>query len=160
MPGYVNSKGQWPRQLWAFLADGFGIVIGATLGTSPLTVFAESAVGIREGGRTGICSLMVAIGFGISMFLSPIFASIPPYATGPALILVGAMMMEHSRYIDWNNIRQAAPAFLTMITMPLTYSIAYGVIAGLTTAIFLWLFDAIWEVSQSLPEQYRTTSFL
>ncbi len=115
VPGFMDERGRWPRQLQTMITDGFSIVVGSLLGTSPLTVFTESAVGIREGGRTGITSFIVACGFGISVFLSPIFASIPPYATGPAVILVGALMMEHSRYVQWQDLRQAVPAFLCII---------------------------------------------
>mmetsp|Transcript_13893 Transcript_13893/g.34200 ORF Transcript_13893/g.34200 Transcript_13893/m.34200 type:complete len:631 (-) Transcript_13893:129-2021(-) len=155
VPGFVNEKGQWPRQLWTMVVDGIAIVIGSLLGTSPLTVFAESAVGIREGGRTGITAFIVACGFGVSMFLSPIFASIPPYATGPAIVLVGCLMMEHSRYVHWDDIRQAIPAFLTIVLMPLTYSIAYGIICGITSAIFLWLWDMVWEMLLVLCGYYK-----
>ncbi|KAJ9513803.1 hypothetical protein QJQ45_020878 [Haematococcus lacustris] len=155
VPGFVNEKGVWPRQMLTMVTDGLAIVIGSTLGTSPLTVFAESAIGIRAGGRTGISSFIIAIGFGISMFLSPIFASIPPYATGPALILVGALMMEHSRYVNWDDPRQAVPAFLTIVLMPLTYSIAYGIICGLSFVIFLWAADALWETVAVLSGYYK-----
>ena len=134
----MDKKGSWPRQMLTMCVDGLSIVIGSTLGTSPLTVFAESAVGIKEGGRTGLTSFIIAIGFGISMFLSPIFASIPPYATGPAIVIVGAMMFEHCRHIDWLDAKKAIPAFLTIILMPLTYSIAYGIIGGLVAHLFLW----------------------
>jgi len=146
VPGFVNEKGQWPRQVHTMCIDGFGIVVGSTLGTSPLTVFAESAVGIREGGHTGITSFVVACGFGISMFLSPIFASIPPYATGPAIVFVGSMMFEHGRHVEWENTRVAVPSFLTIICMPLTYSIAYGVIIGLCSQIFLWVVCSLIDV--------------
>ncbi len=115
VPGFLDEKGHWPRQTETMVCDGAAIVIGALMGTSPLTVFAESAVGVREGGRSGITSFIVAMGFGVSMFLSPIFSSIPPYATGPAIVLVGAMMMEHARYIEWNSIRTTVPAFLTIM---------------------------------------------
>jgi AGZA family xanthine/uracil permease-like MFS transporter len=116
-------------------------VIGSLLGCAPLTVYIESASGIREGGRTGITAIVVSIGFFISLFLTPLIASIPPFATGPALILVGAMMMENLIDIDWANVRQAVPAFITIVTMPLTYSIAYGVIAGVCSYLVLFLFN-------------------
>jgi xanthine/uracil/vitamin C permease (AzgA family) len=139
VPGFLDHKGSWPHQLKTMIVDGVGIIIGATLGTSPLTVLAESAVGVREGGHTGITAIIVAIGFGLSMFLAPIFASIPPYATGPAIIFVGALMMEHSRHVQWEDVKVAVPCFLTIILMPLTYSIAYGVMGGLLSAILLWI---------------------
>lgn len=117
------------------------VVIGSLLGCAPLTVYIENASGIREGGRTGITAIVVAFGFFIALFLTPLIASIPPFATGPALILVGAMMMENLVDIDWADVRQAVPAFITIVCMPLTYSIAYGVIAGICSYIFLYLFN-------------------
>lgn len=115
------------------------VVLGSLLGCAPLTVYIESASGIREGGRTGITAIVVALGYFVALFLTPIIASIPPYATGPALIFVGAMMMENLIDIDWADVRQAIPAFITIVVMPTTYSIAYGVIAGICSYIFLYL---------------------
>jgi AGZA family xanthine/uracil permease-like MFS transporter len=139
IPGFVNDKDKtFPRQLFAFCVDGIAIVIGSLLGCAPLTVYIESASGIREGGRTGITAIVVAAGFFISLFLTPLIASIPPFATGPALILVGAMMMENLIDIDWADVRQAVPAFITIVVMPLTYSIAYGVIAGVCSYLLLY----------------------
>lgn len=93
VPGFMDAQGHWPRQMMTLATDGIATIIGSLLGTSPLTIFAESAVGIRAGGKTGITSFVVAFGFFCSMFLAPIFGSIPPYATGPAIIMVGALMM-------------------------------------------------------------------
>ncbi|WIA36283.1 hypothetical protein OEZ86_007609 [Tetradesmus obliquus] len=140
IPGFVDEKTKaFPRQLFAFCVDGIAIVIGSLLGCAPLTVYIESASGIREGGRTGITALVVAFGFFISLFFTPLIASIPPFATGPALVLVGAMMMENLVDIDWADVRHAVPAFITIVTMPMTYSIAYGVIAGCCSYIVLYL---------------------
>ena len=110
--------------------DGFSIVVGATMGTSPLTIFVESASGIREGARTGIAALMISFWFFVALWFSPLLASIPGYATGPALILCGSMMVINIVKIPWDVVSQAVPAFLTIIMMPLTYSISYGVISG------------------------------
>ncbi|KAG1679264.1 hypothetical protein FOA52_009294 [Chlamydomonas sp. UWO 241] len=150
IPGFLDARGSWPRQTLTMVVDGVSIVVGSTLGTSPLTVFAESGVGIREGGRTGLTSTVIAFGFGISMFLSPIFASIPPYATGPAIFVVGALMFEHARHIDWLDVRSAVPAFMTIILMPLTFSIAYGIIAGIAAQILLWVLCFALEACDSL----------
>eukprot|EP00882_Tetradesmus_deserticola_P014537 GHRQ01015460.1.p1 GENE.GHRQ01015460.1~~GHRQ01015460.1.p1 ORF type:complete len:355 (+),score=124.76 GHRQ01015460.1:692-1756(+) len=140
IPGFVDEKtNAFPRQLFAFCVDGIAIVIGSLLGCAPLTVYIESASGIREGGRTGITALVVALGFFISLFFTPLIASIPPFATGPALVLVGAMMMENLIDIDWADVRHAVPAFITIVTMPMTYSIAYGVIAGCCSYMVLYL---------------------
>ena len=156
VPGFIDKTGAWPRQILTMCMDGLSIVIGSTLGTSPLTVFAESAVGIKEGGRTGLTALIVSLGFGVSMFLSPIFASIPPYATGPAIIFVGALMMEHARHIEWLDIKASIPAFLTILIMPLTYSVAYGIIAGLASAIIIWLCCFAWDAVESLMFKKKT----
>lgn len=149
IPGFLDEKGHWPRQAMCLLMDGASIVIGSLLGSSPLTVMSESAVPIKEGGRTGITAVVVGCCFGCAMFLSPIFANIPPYATGPALILVGALLAEHAVHIEWDDMRKSVPAFLTMILMPLTYSIAYGVMIGLLVHIALWLADMALEIIRS-----------
>ncbi|KAF5831672.1 xanthine/uracil/vitamin C permease-like protein [Dunaliella salina] len=152
-PGFMNAFGHWPRQTMTLATDGIATIIGSLLGTSPLTIFAESAVGIRAGGRTGITSFVVAFGFFCSMFLAPIFGSIPPYATGPAIIMVGALMMERVRFVEWDEPRQAVPAFLTILTMPLTYSIAYGLVIGLLSTGLIWFCDILWESTRVLCGQ-------
>ncbi|GAB4815302.1 hypothetical protein N2152v2_002348 [Parachlorella kessleri] len=138
IPDFVDPETkQFQGQLAAFTVDGFAISIGALLGVSPVTVAVESANGIREGARTGIASLMGAALFFVALFFNPILSSIPPYATGPALILVGALMLAHVTHINWSSVQEAVPAFLTLCVMPLTYSIAYGVIAGICSYIIL-----------------------
>ena len=132
IPNFIDEKTrQFDRQLPAFCVDGLSISVGAVIGTSPLTVFVESASGIREGARTGVAALAISFWFFVALFFTPLLASIPPYATGPALVLVGAMMIINIVKVDWGNIQEAIPAFLTFIVMPLTYSIAYGLIAGI-----------------------------
>jgi hypothetical protein len=149
-PGFLDARGSWPRQTLSFVVHGVAVVVGACLGTSPCIVFAESGVGIREGGRTGLTSLVVAFGFFISMFLAPIFASIPPYATGPAIFIIGSLMFENARHVDWQDVRSALPAFMTIILMPLTYSFAYGIIGGLFGQVLLWALSFAWEASDSI----------
>lgn len=90
---------------------------------------------------------MLGCGFVIAMFFAPIFSSIPGYATGPALIVVGTMMMGHAREIDWDDLKVAFPSFLTIVLMPLTYSIAYGVLTGILANITLWLFFGIIDMA-------------
>lgn len=132
IPNFIDlKKKQFPRQTAAFMVDGASISIGACLGCTPLTAYIESASGIREGARTGIAALTVGFFFFISLFFSPLLATVPPYATGPALILVGALMIINIMKIRWDNVQEAVPAFLTMIAMPFTYSVAYGFIAGI-----------------------------
>jgi len=155
VPGFLDENGSWPRQTATMMMDGFAITIGSILGTSPLTVMVESAVGIREGGRTGLTVVTTGLWFGLAMFLSPIFSSIPPYATGPALVLVGAFMMDHARYIDWEDVRVAVPSFLTIILMPLLYSIAYGVIGGIFSSLVIeflvFIFKAMLNLYDGIP---------
>lgn len=110
-------------------------------GTSPVTAFIESSTGIREGGRTGLTALTVSAYFLLSFFFTPLLASIPAWAVGPPLVLVGVLMMKSVLEIDWHDMRQAIPAFITLIGMPLTYSIAYGLIGGIGTYIVLHLWD-------------------
>ncbi|CAA2999161.1 adenine guanine permease AZG1-like [Olea europaea subsp. europaea] len=127
------------------MSDASSIVVGSLLGTSPVTAFIESSTGIREGGRTGLTALTVAGYFMLAFFFTPLLASIPPWAVGPPLILVGVLMMRSVVEIEWDDMREAIPAFMTLILMPLTYSIAYGLIGGIGTYIILNLRDWIEE---------------
>ena len=115
----------------AYLVDAFSITIGSLFGCPPVTAFVESGAGISEGGATGITACVTGICFFISIFFAPIFASIPPWATGCTLILVGAMMARACTDINWRYIGDSIPAFLTLAIMPFTYSIAYGLITGI-----------------------------
>lgn len=130
-PHFVSDKKEFKGQQWAFLSDGLGIIVCSMMGISPVNVYLESAAGIEEGGRTGIVPIVISMFFFVSLFFSPIFSSIPPYATGAALILVGIMLIAHVDHIQWDDVYESIPAFLTIIIMPFTFSIAYGVIAGL-----------------------------
>ncbi|KAI0808160.1 xanthine/uracil permease [Fomes fomentarius] len=121
----------------AYCVDAFSISMGALMGTSPVTAFIESATGIAEGGRTGITAIVTGIMFFISIFFAPIFASIPPWATGGTLVIVGSLMIRNAREINWDYVGDAVPAFITLIMIPLTYNIAYGVIAGIATYIII-----------------------
>ncbi|KAJ7117933.1 permease family-domain-containing protein [Mycena crocata] len=121
----------------AYIIDAFSISMGALMGSSPVTAFIESATGISEGGKTGITAMITGLCFFISVFFAPIFASIPSWATGGALIIVGSLMMRNVRDINWDYIGDAVPAFLTIIIIPLTYNIAYGVIAGILSFLLL-----------------------
>ncbi|KAH7377628.1 purine transporter [Pyrenochaeta sp. MPI-SDFR-AT-0127] len=123
--------GDFPRSTIAYSADAVSISIGSLFGSSPVTAFVESGAGIQEGGRTGITAMVTGVLFFISLFFAPIFASIPPWATGGALILVGCMMMRGVLAINWNYPGDSIPAFVTLMFMPFSYSIAYGLIAGI-----------------------------
>nr|KYP69473.1 Adenine/guanine permease AZG1 [Cajanus cajan] len=146
--GFTDEKGNFEGQYFAFMSDATSIVVGSLLGTSPVTAFIESSTGIREGGRTGLTALTVAAYFLLALFFTPLLASIPAWAVGPPLILVGVLMMRSVVEIDWEDMREAIPAFVTLILMPLTYSIAYGLIGGIGTYIVLNLWDWGWGLLQ------------
>ncbi|GFY84475.1 AZA-guanine resistant1 [Actinidia rufa] len=131
--GFTDDDGNFEGQYFAFMSDASSIVVGSLLGTSPVTAFIESSTGIREGGRTGLTALTVAGYFLLAFFFTPLLASIPAWAVGPPLILVGVLMMRSVVEINWDDMREAIPAFVTLILMPLTYSIAYGLIGGIGT---------------------------
>ncbi|WP_019587850.1 NCS2 family permease [Deinococcus apachensis] len=128
--GFLDASGNMPRARRLFAMDGLAAMFGAFMGTSTTTAYVESASGIGEGGRTGLTAVTVGVLFLLAMFLWPLAAAIPGAATAPALILVGAMMMEGVRHVDWGDISDALPAFLTILAMPLTFSIANGVSLG------------------------------
>jgi AGZA family xanthine/uracil permease-like MFS transporter len=121
----------------AYMVDSVAISIGAILGTPPVTAFVESGAGIAEGGKTGLTAISAGICFFISIFFAPIFASIPPWATGCVLILVGSMMVKSVTEINWRYAGDAIPAFVTIAIMPFAYSIADGLIAGIFTYIII-----------------------
>lgn len=121
----------------AYMVDAISISIGALFGIPPVTAFVESGAGISEGGKTGLTSVVTGICFFISIFFAPIFASIPPWATGSVLILVGSMMATSVTEINWKYMGDAVPAFLAIAIMPFTYSIANGLIAGVMSYIII-----------------------
>ncbi|KAK9159256.1 hypothetical protein Scep_005830 [Stephania cephalantha] len=140
--GFVDeATGDFEGQYFAFMSDASAIVVGSLLGTSPVTAFIESSTGIREGGRTGMTAVTVAGYFFLAFFFTPLLASIPPWAVGPPLILVGVLMMRAVVDVEWGDMRQAIPAFVTLILTPMTYSIAYGLIGGIGTFVVLHLYD-------------------
>ncbi len=113
-----------------FMADAVATVAGACLGTSTTTTYVESASGVGDGGRTGLTAFSIACCFGLALFFSPIFLAIPGAATAPALIIVGVMMMKSVKVIHWDDYAKSIPAFLTIILMPLAYSISDGILIG------------------------------
>lgn len=130
--GVVDKQsGDFPRSTLAYCTDAFCISVGALFGCSPVTAFIESGAGIAEGGKTGLTAMTCGICFLISIFFAPIFASIPPWATGCTLILVGCMMIRQVVNVNWQYIGDAVPAFVTIMFIPFGYSTAYGLIAGI-----------------------------
>ncbi|WIA12239.1 hypothetical protein OEZ85_012305 [Tetradesmus obliquus] len=138
MAGVLNKKGDMPRSNIAFLADAFGTTLGGVLGSSALTTYVESASAMREGGRTGFTAVVCSLFFLASIALWPLFSSIPSIATGPILCLIGAVIfLESIHDITWSDMTDAVPAFTTIMAMPFTHNIAYGVIAGLIMHVFV-----------------------
>eukprot|EP00878_Enallax_costatus_P022083 GHUV01023416.1.p1 GENE.GHUV01023416.1~~GHUV01023416.1.p1 ORF type:complete len:311 (+),score=44.81 GHUV01023416.1:655-1587(+) len=147
LPGFVGPGFTFPRRLATLIADGLSCIPGALMGTSPLIVLVESSVGIEEGGRTGLVAFFAGCFFLLSMFFAPLLSAIPPYATGPALIIVGGLMFSNARFINWENMNEAFPSFITIALMPLTYSISNGLLAGLATTFALWLLETVAELA-------------
>jgi AGZA family xanthine/uracil permease-like MFS transporter len=128
--GYIDENGKLPRITGALLADAIGTTVGACLGTSTVTTFVESSLGISEGGRSGLVGIIVAALFLVSLFFSPIFLAIPSFATAPALIVVGFLMIQNVVQIDFYDPTEGIPAFLCLAFMPMTYSISEGIGVG------------------------------
>lgn len=137
--GLVAPDGSIPRLNRILLADSISMLIGAVAGTSPVTSYIESAAGVAVGGRTGLTAIVVGILFLLTLFFAPLVQAIPAVATAPALILVGALMMGSLTEVDWRDPVEAIPAFLTVIIIPLSYSIANGLAFGITSYAVLKL---------------------
>ncbi|MFA5468317.1 MAG: NCS2 family permease [Sphaerochaetaceae bacterium] len=137
--GILKEDGSIPNCKEALLADAIGTTVGALLGTSTVTTYVESSAGVAEGGRSGLTSLVVGILFILSLFISPLFLSVPGAATAPALILVGLFMMSPVKDIELEDGSEAIPAFLTILFMVTTYSIANGIMFGALAYIVLKL---------------------
>lgn len=133
----VDEKGNISRLKQAFMADAVATTAGAFLGTSTTTTYVESAAGVAQGGRSGLTALVIAGCFAVALFFSPLFLSIPSAATAPALILVGLMMMESITKIKFDDFSESLPAFVCIITMPLTYSISNGILLGMITYVLM-----------------------
>jgi AGZA family xanthine/uracil permease-like MFS transporter len=128
--GYLTPDGKMPRVNRALLADAIATIAGSIFGTSTVVTYIESATGVSEGGRTGLTAVTVAALFVLAMFFAPVAGAIPPIATAPALIIVGSLMIGAVTSIKWTDMTEAIPAFLTMLAMPLTFSIANGLALG------------------------------
>jgi AGZA family xanthine/uracil permease-like MFS transporter len=137
--GLVDKDGSIPRLNRILLADSISMLVGALAGTSPVTSYVESAAGVAVGGRTGLTSIVVGILFLCTLFFAPLVQAIPAVATAPALILVGALMMGALAEVEWSDPLAAIPAFLTVIIIPLSYSIANGLAFGITSYAVLKL---------------------
>lgn len=135
--GMVDKEGNVDGINKVLMADAVATVAGAVFGTSTTTTYIESASGVSEGGRTGLTSFTIAVCFAIALMFSPLFLAIPGAATGPVLFIVGVMMASPVRDIDWSDYSEAIPAFVTMLLMPLAYSISDGIMLGMITYTLL-----------------------
>ena len=133
----LDEEGRLPEIKGVLLADAIGTTVGACLGTSTITTFVESSSGITEGGRTGLTSVTVGIFFLLSLFLSPLFLTVPSFATAPALIVVGFMMMQQVVNLDWTTLEDAVPAFVCITMMGFAYSISEGISLGIISYVLL-----------------------
>ncbi|MHB8926170.1 MAG: NCS2 family permease [Bacillota bacterium] len=138
--GFLDEKGKMPGLNRVLLVDSLAAVTGGLFGASSITTYVESAAGVSEGGRTGLTSVVVAILFLLSIFFAPVIGIVPGVAVAPALIIVGFLMMTVVKDIPFNQFDEALPAFLTILTIPLTYSIARGIGYGLITYALIKLF--------------------
>ena len=134
---FLDKNGKLPKLKQALLADAVATTAGAMLGTSTTTTFVESASGVAEGGRTGLTSTVTGILFLVALIFSPIFITIPGFATAPTLIIVGLFMIENVVNIDFSDYTEGLPAFITIIMMPFAYSIADGLVFGFLSYVFI-----------------------
>ena len=154
------QDGKLPRLKKALFADSSAIVAGAALGTSSTTPYIESSAGVAAGGRTGLTAVIVGLLFIACLFLAPLAQSVPAFATAPALLFVGVLMIQGIVHIDWDDITEAVPAFLTVVFMPFTYSIADGIAMGFisyaliklltgkakSVPYMVWIIAALWAL--------------
>lgn len=131
----------------AYSVDAMGVSIGSLFGCSPVVAYIESGAGISEGGKTGLTAMFTGLCFFIALFFAPIFASIPPWATGCTLVIVGSLMAQAAKDINWRYMGDAVPAFLTIAVMPFTYSIAYGLIAGIIS--YAVINTSVWLIEKA-----------
>ena len=141
----LDEKGRLPNARRALTTDALGTMIGAALGTSPVTAYIESAAGIQAGGRTGLTAVVVAVLFVLSLALSPLAQAVPAYATAPALVFVAVLMAKGLKDIDWDDMTEAAPALLTALAIPFTYSIATGIGIGFIAYVAIKLVSWRWR---------------
>jgi AGZA family xanthine/uracil permease-like MFS transporter len=150
--GFLSEDGELPRANRALAADSIATMSGAVLGTSTTTSYIESTTGIAAGAKTGIASVVVAVLFLLSLFFSPLLAIVTGAVTAPALVIVGVMMASALGEIDWKDMTIAIPAFVTVIAMPLTFSIPTGIALGLVLYPLMMVFKG--EYAKVHPIMY------
>ncbi|KAM3102389.1 solute carrier family 23 protein [Phormidesmis sp. 146-12] len=149
----VKPDGELHRSKQALLSNSLGTVSGALWGGVPAIPYLESASGIFEGGRSGFVAIVVAMLFLVSAWFAPLFAAIPAFATAPILIMIGVLMMSGVRTIDWDNLAEAIPAFLVILIMPLTFSVADGMAVG-------FIADAAIKMTQGKKQPVSKSSLI
>ncbi|MDH6310716.1 AGZA family xanthine/uracil permease-like MFS transporter [Dysgonomonas sp. PFB1-18] len=135
--GLADEDGNFPQMKKALFADALGTTVGAVLGTSTITSYVESASGVASGGRTGLTAVSTAMMFVLALFFAPLFLMVPAAATAPALVIVGLFMISSVAKINFNDMSEGLPAFLTIVFMPFTYSIAEGIVFGMLSFAFI-----------------------
>lgn len=133
----IDKNGRIPRLKEAFMADAIATTVGAMIGTSTTTTYVESASGVSQGGRSGLTAFTIACCFVVTLFFSPLFLSIPASATAPVLVIVGLLMLEPVRNIDFSDYTESIPAFVCIVTMPFAYSISDGILLGMISYVLL-----------------------
>jgi AGZA family xanthine/uracil permease-like MFS transporter len=138
--GYINERGELPRANSALMADAIATIAGSVLGVSTVATYVESAAGVSEGGRTGFTAAVVSALFFVSLLFTPIFAAIPAFATAPALVVIGVIMMGSISNINWDDFTEALPAFMTLFFIPFGFSIVAGLSIGVILYVAMKLF--------------------
>lgn len=138
--GLTDAEGNFPQIKKALFADALGTTFGAIMGTSTVTSYVESASGVAAGGRTGLTAVSTAVMFALALFLAPLFLMVPAAATSPALIIVGLFMISSVVKLNFNDMSEALPAFLTITMMPFTFSIAHGIVFGMLSYVIIKMF--------------------
>ncbi|GAB2269722.1 hypothetical protein Dimus_004644 [Dionaea muscipula] len=157
--GFTNDKGTFENEYVAYMIDAMATVVGSFLGVPPVATYSESATGIREGGQTGLTAVIIGWYFFLSVFFAPLLTSVPPWAIGPSLVMVGVIMMKLIKDIDWGNIKEAVPAFITIILMPLTSSIPNGIIAGIVIYAALHSYEIlVWFTRKLIKAKKHTVT--
>lgn len=141
----LDKEGRMKNARAALTSDALGTMVGAALGTSPVTAYIESAAGVQAGGRTGLTAVVVALLFFASLFFAPLAGAVPAYATAPALIFVAALMTRGLKDIAWDDMTEAAPALVTALAIPFTYSIAAGIGIGFIAYAAIKLVSGKWR---------------
>mmetsp|Transcript_112678 Transcript_112678/g.291102 ORF Transcript_112678/g.291102 Transcript_112678/m.291102 type:complete len:496 (+) Transcript_112678:134-1621(+) len=157
--GLLDSTDSLPGAKFAYLGSALGTALGAVLGTSPVIIHNESAAGVQDGGRTGLCAVTTGVLFLCSPALVPLIEVIPPQATAPCLVLVGTLMMTPVRDIDFGDLRVALPCFLTICITPLAYSISAGIFSGIASYIVLSVVLRLTEAAERAGDALAGLAF-